>query len=103
MEFSESAGGGLAVVHEGWFTPRKTEILWPPLKDVVSFNKLLKKGQHPEDTWKLYGVARTFYKSGMYLPILLNAKKPILLMHLPLPFFHEVDDSDYFTSVLHRR
>ncbi|CAH0547083.1 unnamed protein product [Brassicogethes aeneus] len=43
IEFDESAGGSLAVIHKSWLTPRKTEVYWPPYKNQNLLDKAVKK------------------------------------------------------------
>lgn len=62
IEFFEADGGGVALIHEKWLTPRKKEVWWPPVKQQDHFSKALKKGDSPAANWKIYGVARTFFE-----------------------------------------
>lgn len=65
IEFNEADGGGLAIVHTKWITPRKKEVFWPPYKDNVTFMRALKRGEDiNENTWQIYGIARNFFESG---------------------------------------
>jgi len=64
IEFG-SCGGGVALVHSSWLTPRKQEVFWPPFKQQSQFNKALTKGTSPEEsTWQLYPVKRSFFEIG---------------------------------------
>lgn len=64
IEFCETTGGGVALVHETWLTPRKKEVFWPNYKQQSQFNRAVTCGQAPEDNWKLYAVKRCFFESG---------------------------------------
>lgn len=66
IEFEESSGGGLSIVHRKWMTPRKTEVFWPPYKEELSrYNKAVKQGELvDEDKWQLYKIKRCFYSCG---------------------------------------
>lgn len=67
IEFDELAGGGLAIVHCNWLTPRKKEVFWPPYKDHGSFKRALRRGEQiNEKTWSIYGIAHNFYETGKY-------------------------------------
>ncbi|XP_029669888.1 uncharacterized protein LOC115239488 [Formica exsecta] len=64
IEFDQAAGGGLAIVHTKWLTPRKKEVFWPPYKDNGSFKRALKMGEEiNEKTWHIYGIDRSFYET----------------------------------------
>lgn len=57
VEFDQGAGGGLAIVHANWLTPRKKEVFWPPYKEHGRFNRALKKGEEINtNTWDIYGI-----------------------------------------------
>lgn len=65
IEFNKEEGGGLAIVHAKWITPRKKEVFWPPYKDNTTYMRALKKGEEiNEETWQIYRIARNFYESG---------------------------------------
>lgn len=65
IEFDAEAGGGLALVHKSWITPRKKEVYWPPYKDQKVFTKALKFGEEVDEAkWKLYGIEKTYYETG---------------------------------------
>lgn len=66
IEFEDKAGGGLAIVHQNWMTPRKHEVFWPPYKSHSSFQRALKRGENAGDDWTLYKVKRTFYQTGEF-------------------------------------
>jgi len=73
IEFDQAAGGGLAIVHAKWLTPRKKEVFWPPYKDSGIFKRALKKGEEVnEKTWHIYGIDRSFYETGKYLNLITN-------------------------------
>lgn len=63
VQFEEE--GSLALVNELWITPRKREVFWPPVKNQIQFDKLLKNSARPdEDTWKLYKISRCIFECG---------------------------------------
>lgn len=64
VEFEEGSGGGLAIVHSLWLTPRKKEVFWPPYKDNGQYIRALKRGEESTDTWTLYTISRIFYEDG---------------------------------------
>lgn len=64
IEFCEADGGGIALIHEKWLTPRKREVWWPPVKQQDQFSKALKKGESPASNWKIFSVSRTFFEEG---------------------------------------
>lgn len=69
IEFDESkeGNGGLAIINTQWLTPRKHEVLWPPIKDQKQFNKLLSSNAEADATkWKLYSIRRCFYATGNF-------------------------------------
>ncbi|KAF5278252.1 hypothetical protein FQR65_LT15741 [Abscondita terminalis] len=63
VQFEESEGGKLAIIHDTWLTPRKTETYWPPVKLQSAYDKILAKGGeacvHP-NKWTLYKIHRIF-------------------------------------------
>ncbi|KAK4880820.1 hypothetical protein RN001_008966 [Aquatica leii] len=63
IEFSDEEGGGVAIVHCKWFTPRKKEVFWPPYKDPNAFNRALIKGVDVSEDWKLFKINRNFYET----------------------------------------
>ncbi|KAJ8973091.1 hypothetical protein NQ317_006482 [Molorchus minor] len=46
-------------------TPRKREVWWPPYKQQTAFEKALKKGEVPNETWTLCKVARSFFEEEL--------------------------------------
>lgn len=62
VEFPKEDGGGVALVHRKWMTPRKKEVRWPPFKQQDFYDRSLKKGETPNENWKLYGVFRLFFE-----------------------------------------
>lgn len=62
VEFPDEDGGGVALIHTKWLTPRKQEVWWPPSKQRVS--KALKKGESPSHDWRRYNITRIFFKEG---------------------------------------
>lgn len=59
--------GTIALIHRSWFTPRKSQVWWPPYKTSTQFKKaLFVKEQVNENTWALYDVKRIFFSCGMY-------------------------------------
>lgn len=71
VQFSEKEGGTVSVVVNKWFTPKKTEIFWPPTKEVKAFDKLLLQCASPNERWSLYGIERVFYETGKFFKIIL--------------------------------
>lgn len=68
VEFSpegESEDGSMGIVHEKWLTPLKKEAFWPPFKQTTKYNKCLLDGTIPDEKWRLCGIKRTFYTSGL--------------------------------------
>lgn len=65
VEFHEECGGGLSVVRNEWFTPRKQEVFWPPHKDQTKYSKCLRNGETIDDRWKLYKIERCFFETGI--------------------------------------
>lgn len=70
IEFNAEAGGGLALVHKKWLTPRKKEVFWPPYKHQKQFTKSLNMGEEVDSVkWKLFGIEKTYYETGKgYVP-----------------------------------
>lgn len=66
IQFDESDGGTIAIIHKSWMIPRKTEVYWPPVKNQSTFDRALLNG-HPADisSWELYKIKRTFAAYGM--------------------------------------
>jgi len=66
VEFCTEAGddGSLAIVHSQWLTPRKQEVLWPPVKTQDNFNKLLKKRETPTEKWQIYKIKKVLFTTG---------------------------------------
>ncbi|KAK4886522.1 hypothetical protein RN001_002793 [Aquatica leii] len=64
VQFSQD--GGLAVVHEKWLTPRKTEVYWPPCKKQHDYDKLLKCGDEPKDHWQLFSISKLYFESDNF-------------------------------------
>ncbi|KAK4883183.1 hypothetical protein RN001_006502 [Aquatica leii] len=64
VQFSQD--GGLAVVHEKWLTPRKTEVYWPPCKQQHDYDKLLKCGDEPKDHWQLFSISKLYFESDNF-------------------------------------
>ncbi|CAG9812935.1 unnamed protein product [Phaedon cochleariae] len=65
IQFDDSGNNSVAVVHESWLTPMKTEVFWPPFKDTRNYKRALCGGEEAIDTesWKLYGINRIFYQT----------------------------------------
>lgn len=66
IEFDEKNGGGVALIHSNWLTPRKREVWWPPFKQQEHYERSLKKGESPNENWLLYPVERTFFEEGKF-------------------------------------
>lgn len=68
VEFSDKEGGGLSLINSRWLTPRKKEVLWPPIRDSLQFNRILRDSNHVVDTetWKTYEISRIFYECGKF-------------------------------------
>lgn len=64
VEFSEESGGGVAIVNSCWLTPRKKEAFWPPIKQQNVFDKALKNGDAPQESWETVKIQRVFYETG---------------------------------------
>ncbi|KAK4878757.1 hypothetical protein RN001_011263 [Aquatica leii] len=64
VQFSQD--GGLAVVHEKWLTPRKTEVYWPPCKQQHDYDKLLKCGDEPKHHWQLFSISKLYFESDNF-------------------------------------
>lgn len=67
IEFANSAGGGVAQINSSWLTPRKKEVLWPPIKQQHLFDKVVKSGEVPSESWETFGVSRVFYETGKFV------------------------------------
>lgn len=61
--------GSLAIVHPLWLTPRKQEVLWPPVKTQHNYDKLLKKGEIPNENWETYKIKRVLFTTGKSKPV----------------------------------
>nr|CAI5836700.1 unnamed protein product [Callosobruchus analis] len=66
IQFSEKDGGGVALVHQKWMTPRKGEVWWPPYKQQDQCDRSLKRGDSPNENWVLYPVERFFFEERLY-------------------------------------
>ncbi|KAK4886178.1 hypothetical protein RN001_002449 [Aquatica leii] len=64
VQFSQDSG--LAVVHEKWLTPRKTEVYWPPCKQQHDYDKLLKCEDEPKDHWQLFSISKLYFESDNF-------------------------------------
>lgn len=65
VEFKNSIGGGLAVVHYKWLTPQKSRSFWPPSnKAQRNYHNFLRNAVSPDSSWKLYEIERIFFESG---------------------------------------
>jgi hypothetical protein len=54
--------GTLALIHQTWFTPRKSQVWWPSYKTSAQFKKALFIEEQVDDkTWSLYDVKRIFF------------------------------------------
>lgn len=69
VQINETDGGSVAIVHNTWLTPRKTEVYWPPYKSQNSFDKALLKGETVNPQWPLFKLKRIFRTFGMHLTI----------------------------------
>lgn len=68
VEFKSSAdGGGLAIVHKKWLTPKKRECLWPDLKNQRTYHNVLSSAASPDECWKLYELERIFCECGKWI------------------------------------
>lgn len=68
VEFSEASGGGVAIVHSVWITPCKKIVFWHPIKQQSNFDKALKAGATPENSWEIF---QFFYETGKFTEQLL--------------------------------
>ncbi|KAF5284174.1 hypothetical protein FQR65_LT00174 [Abscondita terminalis] len=61
VEFTEPEGD-VAIAHERWFTPKKSNVYWPPYKDNRQWRRALENGDNilVDETWHLYPVKRIF-------------------------------------------
>ncbi|KAJ8942087.1 hypothetical protein NQ314_010160, partial [Rhamnusium bicolor] len=91
VEFCNEAGGGLAIVHTNWLTPRKQEVFWPPYKDNSLFTKALKTGERTNEKWKLYEIVRNFYKTDD----LEKAKRKLKLAEDTSDLNTETDENEF--------
>ncbi|KAF5279658.1 hypothetical protein FQR65_LT15315 [Abscondita terminalis] len=67
VEFEENYGGGVSIVCSKWFTPRKTEVFWPPIKDPQKFERVLKRAEDADcESWELYSVKTSYYETDDY-------------------------------------
>ncbi|KAK4887451.1 hypothetical protein RN001_003722 [Aquatica leii] len=67
IEFHEKDGGGLALVRKEWVTPRKTEVVWPPYKNLEKYYKALKNNEAPdESTWCIYKISKQYFEVDDY-------------------------------------
>lgn len=66
-EDSTEEGGAVSLVHSSWLTPRKQEVWWPPVKHQDLFQKTLRKGTVPQNTWDIHKVKRCFFAEGKFL------------------------------------
>ncbi|XP_032677065.1 uncharacterized protein LOC116846839 [Odontomachus brunneus] len=65
LHLDDMCEGSLAVINTNWLTPRKTQVFWPPYKNITTFNKALKKHEEiNEEKWTLYGIQRIFYETS---------------------------------------
>ncbi|CAG9812832.1 unnamed protein product [Phaedon cochleariae] len=67
VEFRDSedgGGGGLAVVHCKWLTPKKKECFWPAIKNQSKYYNILRNGDSPDEKlWTLHKIGRIFFES----------------------------------------
>lgn len=64
MEIEGNDDNSLAIIHSQWLTPRKGEVLWPPVKTQDNFNKLLRKGEHSTEKWNIYKIRKILFITG---------------------------------------
>jgi hypothetical protein len=69
IQFSEKDGGTVSVINNQWFTPRRCEVFWPPVKGTKAFEKILADAATPDEKWKLYSVQRVFCETGKHILI----------------------------------
>jgi hypothetical protein len=60
VQFEESDGGTVALVHCTWLNSSKEEVFWPPYKTQEQYNKALKKGDLPSESWTTYKISGYF-------------------------------------------
>lgn len=80
--------GSLAIVHSQWLTPRKREVLWPPVKTQGNFDKLhyhnyfdMKKGEIPTEKWQIYKIKKVVFTTGKS-----NITLPLKMMFVIIDF-----------------
>lgn len=66
VQFTEEENFRIAIVHEKWLTPKKTETFWPPSKFQSDSDRALRKGLQPQEGegWKLYPIAKCYFECG---------------------------------------
>ncbi|CAG9858176.1 unnamed protein product [Phyllotreta striolata] len=83
VEFDKDDGGGVAVVHSSWLTPRKNESFWPPYKEQHQFDKALKNGCTVNtETWRIYKLNKIFYECDDLTKARLKAKEAELTSNI---------------------
>ncbi|CAH2096793.1 unnamed protein product [Euphydryas editha] len=60
IQFSEKDGGTVSIINNQWFTPRRCEVFWPPVKGTKAFERILADAKTPDEKWKIYSVQRVF-------------------------------------------
>lgn len=66
IQFSDKDGGTVSIVNNRWFTPRRCEVFWPPVKGSKAYERILGADKTPDEKWKIYSVQRVFCETGMY-------------------------------------
>jgi len=54
----------IGIVNTLWFTLTKKEVYWPPVKSQDKYEKLLKRGEIPNNQWTLCQISRIFFETG---------------------------------------
>lgn len=54
----------IAIIRKEWLTPRKSEVLWPPVKLQTEFDKAVKAAEPPQENWKTFHIARVYFECG---------------------------------------
>lgn len=64
IQFSDD--DSIAIVSKAWLTPRKQEVLWPPIKKNKEILMLLQSNSEPSADWPVFGIKRCFFECSKY-------------------------------------
>lgn len=56
----------IAIIRKEWLTPRKSEVLWPPVKLQTEYEKAVKAAEPPQENWKTFDIERFYFECGWY-------------------------------------